>query len=108
MIYSLYAIFVQVTTFPISVNIEKVVVIPEPEQHDLQPPNETVVENEIDSDSTSKVDKVQINADFTHVAHEFGKYPNSLPSKSSTISQACKFIYQQYPQSREILARHGV
>ena len=25
------------------VNIEKVVVIPEPEQHDLQPPNEAVV-----------------------------------------------------------------
>ena len=54
------------------VNIEKVVVIPEPEQHDLQPPNETVVENEIDSDSTSKVDNVPINADLTHVAHEYG------------------------------------
>ena len=84
------------------VNIEKVVVIPEPEQHDLQPPNETVVENEIDIDSTSKVDKVPINADLTCVAHEFGKYLNSLPSKSSTVSQACKFAYQQYPQSHEI------
>ena len=89
------------------VNIEKVVVIPEPEQHDLQPPNEAMVENEIDSDSTSKVDKVLINADLTRVAHEFGKYLNSLPSKSSTVSQACKFVYQQYPQSHEILARHG-
>ena len=89
------------------VNIEKVVVIPEPEQHDLQPPNEAVVENEIDSDSTSKVDKVPINADLTRVAHEFGKYLNSLPSKSSTVSQACKFVYQQYPQSCEILALHG-
>ena len=56
------------------INIEKVVVIPEPEQHDLQPPNEAAVENEIDSDSTSKVDKVPINADLTHVAHEFDKY----------------------------------
>ena len=73
----------------------------------MQPPNETVVENEIDSDSTSKVDKVPINTDLTRVAHEFGKYLNSLPSKSSTVSQACKFVYQQYPQSREILARHG-
>ena len=76
------------------VNIEKVVVIPEPEQHDLQPPNETVVENEIDSDSTSKVDNLPINADLTHVAHEFGKYLNWLSSKSSTVSQACKFVYQ--------------
>ena len=85
------------------VNIENVVVIPETEQHDLQPPNE----HEIDSDSTSKVDKVPINADLAHVAHEFGKYLNSLPSKSSTVSQTCKFVYQQYPQSREILARRG-
>ena len=23
------------------------------------------------------------------------------------IKIACKFVYQQYPQSREILARHG-
>ena len=89
------------------VNIEKVVVIPEPEQHDLQPPNEAVVENEIDSDSTSKVDKVPISADLTCVAHEFGKYLNLLASKSSTVSQACKIVYQQYPQFREILARHG-
>ena len=66
-----------------------------------------MVENEIDSDSTSKVDKVSINADLTRAAHEFGKYFNSLPSKSSTISQACKLVYQQCPQSREILARHG-
>ena len=74
MICSLYAAFVQVTTFPIRSILNKVVVIPEPEQHDLQPPNEAVVENEIDSDSTSKVDKVPINADLTHVAHEFDKY----------------------------------
>ena len=88
------------------VNIKKVVVIPEPGQHDLQLPNETVIENDMDSDSTTKTDKVQINTDFTHVAHEFGKYLNSLPSESS-VSQACKFVYQQHPQSREILARHG-
>ena len=61
----------------------------------------------MDSDSTAKIDKVPINTDFTHVAHEIGKYFNSLPSKSSTVSQACKFLYQQHPPSREILARHG-
>ena len=67
------------------VNIEKVVVIPEPEQHYLQPPNETVVENKIDSDSTTKIDKVPINTDLTRVARELGKYLNLLP----TVSQAC-------------------
>ena len=54
---------------------------------DLEPPKETVVENEIDSDSTTKIDKVPINTDLTRVAHEFGRYLNSLPSKSSTVSQ---------------------
>ena len=58
-------------------------------------------EDDMDSDSTTKIDKVPINTD------EFGKYLNSLPSKSSTVSQACKFVYQQHPPSREILARHG-
>ena len=73
----------------------------------MQPLNEAGVENEIDSDSTTRADKVPINANLTPVAHAFGKYLKSLPSKSSTVSRACKFVYQQYPPSREILPRHG-
>ena len=41
------------------------------------------------------------------VAHEFGKYLNSLPSKSAISSQACKFIYERFPAAQELLARHG-
>ena len=47
------------------------------------------------------------NSDLNQVAQEFGKYLASLPSKTSSASQACKYVYETYPASREILARHG-
>ena len=37
----------------------------------------------------------------------FGKFLQSLPSKSATASQGCKFVYDHFPSSREILTRHG-
>ena len=87
-------------------NIEKVVVIPEPELDDLRPPNDAVIEMEVDTSEFS-APVVTANADLNHVAQEFGKYLDSLPSKTSSASQACKYVYEHYPASREILARHG-
>ena len=88
------------------INIEKVVVIPEPEFDDLQPPNDAVIEMEVDTSKGSSPG-ISTNSDLNHVAREFGKYLDSLPSKTSTASQACKYVYENYPASREILARHG-
>ena len=45
--------------------------------------------------------------DLALVAHEFGKYLNSLPSKSAISSQACKFVYERIPAARQLLASHG-
>ena len=45
--------------------------------------------------------------DLVQVAFQFRKFFQSLPSKSATASQACKSVYESYPPSREILARHG-
>ena len=87
-------------------NIEKVVVIPEPELDDLQPPNDAVIEMEVDT-SECNAPVVTANADLNCVAQEFGKYLDSLPSKTSSASQACKYVCEHYPASREILARHG-
>ena len=50
---------------------------------------------------------ISTNSDLNHVAREFGKYLHSLPSKTSSASQACKYAYEKYPATREILARHG-
>ena len=87
-------------------NIEKVVVTPEPESDDLQPPNDAVIEIKVDTpDCTTPV--ATANSDLNQVAQEFGKYLASLPSKTSSASQACKYVYETYPASREILARHG-
>ena len=87
-------------------NIEKVVVIPEPELDDLQPPNDAVIEMGVDNSECS-APVVTANADLNRVAQEFGKYLDSLPSKTFSASQARKYVYEHYPASREILARHG-
>ena len=47
------------------------------------------------------------NPDLAEVGYKLGKYLETLPSLSIVSSQACKFIYECYPPSREILARHG-
>ena len=45
------------------------------------------------------------NSNF--LVFEFGKYLELLPSKSAVSSQVCKYVYEHYPQSKKILARHG-
>ena len=87
-------------------NIEKVVVIPESELDDLQPPNDAVIGMEVDTSECS-APAVTANADLNRVAQEFGKYLDSLPSEMSSASQAGKYVYEHYPASHEILARHG-
>ena len=89
-----------------SINIENVVVIPEPEFNDLQAPNDAVIEMEVDVTQDSSPG-ISTNSDLNHVAWEFGKYLDYLPSKTSSASQACKYVYEKYPASCEILACHG-
>ena len=48
-----------------------------------------------------------VNSVLRQVAYEFGKYLNTLPTKTATASQACKFVYGAYLPAREILNRHG-
>ena len=45
--------------------------------------------------------------DLLQVAFQFSKFLQSLPSESAIASQACKSVYDSYPSSREILARHA-
>ena len=89
---------------PRQVNIEKIVVVPDPDPDDLRPLEEALVEPDL-----VEVEQTPCNAnsDLANVAFEFGKYLESLPSKSAISSQACKHVYANYPSAREILARHG-
>ena len=48
-----------------------------------------------------------VNSELRQVAYEFGKYLNSLPTKTATSSQACKFVYGAYAPAQEILNHHG-
>ena len=45
--------------------------------------------------------------DLSSLAKEFGKYLTSLPSKSAISSQACKYIYDRFPEAQHLLATHG-
>ena len=72
---------------PYPVNIEKVVVVPEPVLHDLQASNDSVAEIEHDIPTPASV-SISPDHDLIHVAFQFGKYLQSLPSKSATASQA--------------------
>ena len=91
---------------PHPINVERVIVVPDPDTDDLQVPNDAIVDIHSDSDP-SVVHTFRPQSDLMQVAFEFGKNLHSLPSKSSTASQACKFVYQSYPCAREILSRHG-
>ena len=66
----------------------------------MQPPNDAVIEMKVDTpDCTTPV--ATANSDLNQVAQEFGKYLASLPSKTSSASQACKYVYETYPGSRD-------
>ena len=45
--------------------------------------------------------------ELTSITKEFGKYLNSLPSKSGISLQVCKFIYDRFLVSLQLLATHG-
>eukprot|EP00794_Sanderia_malayensis_P002801 gene2801-biopygen2307 len=89
--------------FPRPVNIEKIAAVPDPESSDLRPPADAIAEP---SQPTSPQTSIPI-PDLALVAYEFGKYLNSLPSKSAISSQACKFVYEHLPAARQLLATHG-
>ena len=84
-----------------------VVVVPEPETNDLQPPNDAIIETENEVPVHPPTAQVLINPELRQVAYEFAKYLLSLPNNTATASQACKHVYLRYPSSREILLRHG-
>ena len=89
---------------PRPVNVEKVVVVPEQFPDDIR-----ILDNAITEPQPVPHHVMQRagNPDLANVAHEFGKYLETLPNKSAVSSQACKFVYEHFPAAREILARHG-
>ena len=50
---------------------------------------------------------VSPDSDLVQVAYQFGKFLQSLPSKSTTASQACKFVYEHFPSSQDVLGIRG-
>eukprot|EP00794_Sanderia_malayensis_P013376 gene13376-biopygen10689 len=74
--------------FPRPVNIEKIVVVPDPESSDLRPPEDATAEPSHPASPQTSTPM----PDLALVAYEFGKYLDSLPSKSAISSQACPSV----------------
>ena len=91
---------------PHPVNIDKCVVIPDQDTFDLQPPNDAVIESEVE-DLPPVRHVPHVNSELSQVAYELGQYLSSLPNKTATASQACKHVYLHLTPARKILARHG-
>ena len=91
---------------PHPVYLEKVVVVPKHELYDFQASNDSVAEIEYDTPPPASV-SISPDNDLIQVAFQFGKYLQSLPAKSASASQACKFVYEHFPSFQEILAWYG-
>ena len=90
------------------VNVEKIVVVPEGNPSEIAPQDLVEPQNSLEKETeVAPMHSIAPNPDLAEVAYRIGKYLDTLPSKSIVASQACKFIYESYPQSREIVNRHG-
>ena len=92
--------------FPHPVNIDKCVVIPDQDTFDLQPPNDAMIEPDVE-DLPPVRHVPYVNSELSQVAYEFEQYLSSLRNKTATASQVCKHVYLHFPPAREILAHHG-
>ena len=48
-----------------------------------------------------------ISPELAKVAFAFGQYLRTLPKPQCYASEACKVVYQSFPDARDILNRHG-
>ena len=93
---------------PRPINVEKIVVIPDQDPSGISP--DATIQEDISAPAEQRMLPLPYNPanpDLAEVGYKLGKYLETLPSKSVVSSQACKFIYESYPPSRAILARHG-
>ena len=93
---------------PHPVNIEKIIVIPDITPSDISPAD--TIDHADDTpalDHPKQLPSIHPHPNLAEVAYHLGQYSSSIPSKSSIASQACKYLYDSYPLSREIVAKHG-
>ena len=91
--------------WPHPVNVEKIVVVPDTTQSDISP-LATVEHVDSSQESVTPVHPASPNKDLADVAFRLGTFLECKPSKSAVASEACKFLYESFPPSREILAKN--
>ena len=97
-----------------AVNIKKIVVVPDGDPHDDIRP--LIQEEQIPQNAPPSVQPNVLSDQARHnaisaaqakVAFAFGQYLSTLPKPKCYASEACKFVYQNLQDARDILSRHG-
>lgn len=94
------------------VNIEKLIVVPDGDPNQTEDIRDV---NEAQSNQSSRSNQeipaqsksTHIHPDVAKVAYAIASYLKQQPNNQAYSSEACKAIYKQLPETREIVARHG-
>ena len=98
-----------------AVNIEKIVVVPDGDLHaDIRPDDDaeqlrdnTPTSVQGSNELSHQASHNSISPELAKVAFAFGQYLRTLPKPQCYASEACKVVYQSFPDARDILNRHG-
>ena len=98
-----------------AVNIEKIVVVPDGDPHaDIRPDDDaeqlrdnTPTSVQGSNELSHQASHNSISPELAKVAFAFGQYLRTLPKPQCYASEACKVVYQSFPDARDILNRHG-
>ena len=81
------------------VNTEKLVVVPDPTDNNDVLQSEYDTEFPVDSQPTKTSELIEI-------AYEFAKYLLKRPQYTDYLSEACNYVYNKLPVSRELLNKY--
>ena len=98
-----------------AVNIEKIVVVHDGDPHaDIRPDDDaeqlrdnTPTSVQGSNELSHQASHNSISPELAKVAFAFGQYLRTLPKPQCYASEACKVVYQSFPDARDILNRHG-
>jgi hypothetical protein len=78
------------------------------EHEDIREPEEQNGQSSsISEDDILQPRQTHLNPDIVKVAHAIANYLKDQPNHKAYSSEACKAIYKQLPEAREIIARLG-
>ena len=83
-----------------TINIEKLVVMPSGDSHDLR-------EQDLLPTKTPVLSHAGNDQELATVYYEIAKYLSQKPNNTVPASQTCKYIYNLLPYARDVIDKYG-